>query len=431
MKRLFFILSFLLFSAAVFACRCTTDSLSVKVLDRYTTILLAKIIRLGEISYGENGNMNYQQADIEPLELFKGKPAIRSILIFGKNTSCDMGVKEGDTWLLFANTYNNEQAVYPCGHSIAYIQQSPSATYYFYYLQGITTLNFLRNQYGKYPANGVYTGKWLNRQQAFTMERRNGKLNGSLVLFNESGKKIAQYSYRDSLLHGEASTWYLNGQLHTRTMYQDGGKDGLEEQYDISGQIRSKRTYHAGKWSGPSLRWDAFGNLEFSGQYMNDLPVDTLRSWYPQDTVMHNLSLTKLLSGDQTLSDDSLYAIGRRKQLDNMTVYDDSGREGYSIHYYRTGELKSVTVTEPNTGYRIRHEYFQNGKTSFFSIYYYVWNREKGYDEIHNIYTEYNLGHGPASSRKYYYNKEGDKVELVTELINGKEEVVYPITKEE
>ena len=430
MKRLFFILSFLLFSAAAFACRCTTDSLSVKVLDRYTTILLAKIIRLGEISYGENGNMNYQQAEIEPLELFKGKPAIRSILIFGKSTSCDMGVKEGDTWLLFANTYNNQQAVYPCGHSIAYIHQASSATYYFYYLQGITTLNFLRNQYGKYPANGVYKGKWLNKQPAFTMDRRNGKLNGSLFLFSESGKKIAQYSYRDSVLSGEASTWYLNGQLHSRTMYLDGRKDGLEEQYDISGQIRSKRTYHAGKWSGPSSRWDAFGNLEFIGQYMNDLPADTLRSWYPQDTVLHNLRLTQLLSGDQTLSDDSLYAIGRRRQLYNMTVYDDTGRERYSIHYYRTGELKSVTVTEPNTGYRIRHEYFRNGKTSGFSIYYYVRNREKGYDEIRSVYTESKFGADTENYRKSYYNKEGDKVLLVTELINGEEVVVYPKTKD-
>jgi hypothetical protein len=103
----------------------------------------------------------------------------------------------------------------------------------------------------------------------------------------------------------------------------------------------------------------------------------------------------------------------------------------YHISFYRNGKLESLVVTEPNTGYRIRHDYFISGITREYVIYYEVWNKEKGYTEVRTIYSETKFDEQSDNYRKSFYNKEGGKVIKVIELIDGKEVIVFPKPKTE
>ncbi len=427
MKHRLFILTLVLQAYTVNACKCFPDPLSAEVLNRYSFIFVAKVISLKEPVMDDRGFPGYQLAEIEPLEYFKGGISTKTILISGVRSSCDMGVAAGETWIFFANLYNDQISIFPCGHSVQYLQRETEYGYNeFRYSSGLNTLNFLRNHFVQYPEKAVYTGKWLNQKKAYTAERKEGKLNGFLTLYDEEGRMIARYAYKDSLLEGESTVWYKNGQVYSRAFYKNGLADGVREEYASSGRLLGRYDYENGERNGPAMRWDIFGNIIFNGRFKNEKAVDTLRTWYPVDTSRKHLTITTVVEYGAKFPEDTIYAWNQRRQLENMSVFDDSERISYQISFYRNGKLRSLLVTEPNTGYKIRHEYFISGITREYAVFYNVWNKEKGYNEIRTIYSEIKFNDQSDRYRKSFYNKEGDKVVKVTELIDGKEVVIFP-----
>jgi MORN repeat variant len=432
MKYILFILALLLQVFAVNACICTTDPLSEEVLKRYSFIFVAKVISLKEPVIDDQSFPSYQLAEIEPLEYFKGSVSTKTILISGVRSSCDMGVAAGDTWIFFANLNNGHISIAPCGHSVQYLQRETDYGYDGYrYTSGLSALNFLRNHFTRYPEKGVYKAKWLNKKTAYTAERKEGKLNGFLTINDEEGRMVARYAYKDSLLEGESIVWYKNGQVYSRTFNVKGLANGVKEEYASSGRLLSKINFVNGEMSGPAMRWDAFGNIIFEGQYKNGHQADTIRNWYPVDTSRKSLAVTSVLKFSGKISADTLFSWNQRRQLQSLNVYNDDGLMNYHISFYRNGKLESLVVTEPNTGYKIRHDYFISGITRGFSVYYEVWNKEKGYREIRTIYSETKFDEQSDNFRKSFYNKEGDKVVKVIELIDGKEVVIFPKQKPE
>lgn len=432
MKYSLFILSLLLQVAAVNACICNTDPLSEEILKRYSFIFVAKVISLKEPVKDEQGFASYQLAEIEPLEYFKGTVSTKTLLVSGVMSSCDMGVKAGDTWIFFANLYNGHISIAPCGHSAQYLQRETDYGYDGYrYASGLSTLNFLRHQFIRYPEKGVYKAKWLNKKPAYSAELKDGKLNGFLTINDEEGRVIARYAYKDSLLEGESIVWYKNGQVFSRTFNVKGLNDGVREEYTSSGRLLSRINYVKGEMSGPAMRWDTFGNIIFEGQYKNGHQTDTIRNWYPVDTSRRSLAFISAVKFSGKISEDTLFSWNQRRQLQSLNVYDDEGLMNYHISFYRNGKLESLVLTEPNTGYRIRHDYFISGITKGFSVYYDVLNKEKGYHEVRTIYSETKFDEQSDNYRKSFYNKEGDKVIKVIELIDGKEVIVFPKPKTE
>lgn len=432
MKHRLFILTLFLQAYTVNACKCFPDPLSAEVLNRYSFIFVAKVISLKEPVMDDQGFPSYQLAEIEPLEYFKGSISTKTILISGVRSSCDMGVAADDTWIFFANLYNDQISIFPCGHSVQYLQRETDYGYDgFRYTSGLNALNFLRNHFIRYPEKGVYKAKWLNKKMAYTAERKEGKLNGYLTINDEEGRQIARYAYKDSLLEGESVVWYKNGQVYSRTFNVKGLANGVREEYASSGRLLSRINYVNGEMSGPAMRWDAFGNIIFEGRYINGNMTDTVRTWYPVDTARRHLKFSSQWEFSGKYPEDTIYAWNQHRQQENMSVYDDSGQVIYRISFYRNGKLRSLLVTEPNTGYKIRHDYFLNGISSGFSVFYFVRNKERGYDETRIIYSENKFNDQSGSIRKTFYNKEGDKVVKVTELIDGKEVIVFPKQKSE
>lgn len=432
MKCKILILALLLQTYTVNACICNTDPLSGEVLNLYSFIFVAKVISLKETLMDDKGFPNYQLAEIEPLEYFKGKISTKNLLVGGVRSSCDMGVAVGDTWIFFANLYNGHISIAPCGNSVQYLQRETDYGYDGYrYASGLSTLNFLRNQFTRYPEKGVYKAKWLNKKPAYSAELKDGKLNGFLTINDEEGRVIARYAYKDSLLEGESIVWYKNGQVYSRTFNVKGFADGVKEEYTSSGRLLSRINYVKGEMSGPAMRWDTFGNIIFEGQYKNGHQTDTIRNWYPVDTSRRSLAFISAIKFSGKISEDTLFSWNQRRQLQSLNVYDDKGLMIYHISFYRNGKLESLVVTEPNTGYKIRHDYFISGITREYVIYYEVWNKEKGYTEIRTIYSETKFDEQSDNYRKSFYNKEGDKVIKVIELIDGKEVIVFPKPKTE
>lgn len=103
---------------------------------------------------------------------------------------------------------------------------------------------------------GVYHGPveiWSSpsiRQAAG--ECRHGKPEGRWTLWDESGIKVAELTYRDGYFEGSIAFWHgakagprLKGKLKCRGSFTDGQWHGLVRTFWPDGRIRSERTYEA------------------------------------------------------------------------------------------------------------------------------------------------------------------------------------------
>lgn len=103
---------------------------------------------------------------------------------------------------------------------------------------------------------GVYNGPveiWSSydvRQGAG--DARHGRPEGRWTLWDESGTKVAELTYRDGYFDGSIAFWHgaqagpaLRGKLKCRGMFVDGQWQGLTRTYWPNGRIRSERTYEA------------------------------------------------------------------------------------------------------------------------------------------------------------------------------------------
>lgn len=103
---------------------------------------------------------------------------------------------------------------------------------------------------------GVYHGPveiWSSpsvRQAAG--ECRNGKPDGRWTLWDESGIKVAELTYREGYFEGSIAFWHgaqagprLKGKLKCRGSFTDGQWHGLVRTYWPDGRIRSERTYES------------------------------------------------------------------------------------------------------------------------------------------------------------------------------------------
>lgn len=101
---------------------------------------------------------------------------------------------------------------------------------------------------------GVYHGPveiWSSpdvRQAAG--ECRHGKPEGRWTLWDESGTKVAELTYRDGYFEGAVAFWHgaqagprLRGKLKARGAFVDGQWHGLTRTYWPDGRVRSERTY--------------------------------------------------------------------------------------------------------------------------------------------------------------------------------------------
>jgi hypothetical protein len=145
MKKALLLLFFYSITLSTFACYCSLNPLTQKVLDGYKFISVVKVKKLSNLNFPNDFNSNYQSAEVETLENFKGK-IFTKIIITSVKSSCDMGVREGDVWIFFANELKGEPILYPCGHSTTFLSQDKVDTYSFWhYPKGIGTLNYRVN----------------------------------------------------------------------------------------------------------------------------------------------------------------------------------------------------------------------------------------------------------------------------------------------
>ena len=101
MKQIFIFFIIIFYSNLAFSCVCGQS----KLIDRFQKSEFVAKVKLLKVKNIEN-DFEYQNAEIEILELYKGEK-LKTIKIHAAlNSSCSLYVPENSTWLIFAQMYN-------------------------------------------------------------------------------------------------------------------------------------------------------------------------------------------------------------------------------------------------------------------------------------------------------------------------------------
>jgi len=311
------LVTLLLFSSilaqASHACMCPMVLLRIDSLAQMNVYDFIAHVRItGDEIYKKPGKDNIEtigQLRFEIIELFKGEKTDR-ILEYAKNSSCDIGVSNGEEWILFGRKMKGMLSIVACDRNQRYKEK-----------------NELRDwKYGR----GFYELKMLKSLYGHTIpETRDGKH----VVFYKNGKTEIEETYVRGKLHGERRIWYPNGNFFCREFYINDSLDGKSEWFYPSGQIYDE------------------------SYYVNGKPCNVSRFYYDSTIPPYKKLLIEIFHK----TEDSLNFVYKRVQPLYERVYDAYGRVILSKEFSRVGKLLREAIIDPDRKFETVIHYHDNG----------------------------------------------------------------------
>lgn len=293
MNRIIVLILILLgFSNPIFGCSCSNlGDFELREVDQYEYVGLVKIKKLiaGDIpASSEDRSSLFHWAEVQELIGYKGNLPER-IKIYGGNrnfeyqTSCDLGVQEGDEWVFFAQKFEEELWIMPCVRNTRYKNKDGRRDWQ--YMEGFKELIILDSAFHGGENDFLEWGKdtlyYLNGQIERVQSLKNGKAHGERKYFFPNGVVYGVETIQNGQLDGPVQWNFINGDPHTLDHYKSGRKVGysyywgaldpvnplMESFYDKKSRITSFKEFYIGR-RGRYLSRETQYNYK-SGTYTN------------------------------------------------------------------------------------------------------------------------------------------------------------------
>jgi uncharacterized protein len=125
---------------------------------------------------------------------------------------------------------------------------------------------------------------------------RHGKKNGRSCLYSEEGKLLMVMEFVDDVNHGPMVQYFPNGRILKSVTFVEGQKHGEEVAYYLDGQVASCYPYEMGRLNGLAREWNDQGKLVFEAEYANGIREGRFNKYYHngQPQVLQNFRQDKL-----------------------------------------------------------------------------------------------------------------------------------------
>lgn len=322
MKHIGLLTCALLLASKSWACYCgTPPPLTKAILNQYPYVALVKIRAMNDLlrpvdmrkPTGQKGLFT-----VEVIENFK-KALPDTFLLQSFNTSCDIGLRPGQTWVIFARIVNGYATVFSCDYSLQYQGEKPIDEY-------------------------VYLQSQVAEERLNTVRQLIGRP------VKAAGGRIEKF--------------YANGQRALLTVYKPDGATERTAWY-ANGRLRGKEFYKNGLKNGPATWWNANGTPHSAATFRAGIAVDTSRTWYNTNTDTLWLQSTPSLTEHAR---DSILQFNKRSHLQSVTIADRQGKTLHDRRYDWYGRLTDETVVVPETGVACRTSYDQQGNVNFLLV---------------------------------------------------------------
>lgn len=313
---------FLLFSIVKsYSCSCSLkpDFVTQDDLQEYEFIAHIKISNIEEV---ENKNSDYlvHLMSFNIIELYKGKE-LKSILVYGSNqllkgwTSCDLGERIGDEWIIFGYKKNNTDKL-----ETGYCTRSKKIKS----SDGYEDLSFPNRPNLKKRLQILFDKKIVEESY-----------NGKRIKYYENGNKQLEESYKNKKLNGLRKIWYSNGNLQSLQNYRKGYKNGVFKWY-------SKK-----------------GNLIKIEKFKKDINIDTTNIW--RRNSFSHLSVS-VYSDLNKITEKEAFKILSKKHIWKQFIYDKKGNTTYSVWYLPNGDKWEEFIFDKKSKQGIKKYFDLKGK---------------------------------------------------------------------
>lgn len=292
--------------------------------------------------------------------------------------------------------------------------------------KSLTAYNFtLIKKAGIYdPDNGKKTDYYYDGTVKAEYTLTNGKINGTLKVYNENGTIKRTGNFTNGLENGLFKEYDESGNLEAEYTMTNGKKNGVLKIYE-DGKLSYSNTFKDDSKNGQHIEYyynDETGKLQLKqiGDYLNDEKNGTWKLFFIEDNNTEKLLMFENYTRDikngafQDIKGDSLIIGSYRNDLLNgeYKVYLDVSRMllGGVI---RTDTAKLTLLTEGS--------YYEDEKTGYW----------KNYDLTNTLRSEGRFSNGQEIGEwKYYYTSWSDdkggsqpyskQLYLITNYSNGK-----------
>jgi len=164
---------------------------------------------------------------IRIIELFKGTP-FSTLTEYDVNSSCEIGLKEGEEWILFAefDTSSNSYFIAACNPSEPFRNSRGERHWNIYYnnARTLTSLqsHFRHSVYGSNFNSGVYQSHYSNGQLEWEAGYLNHQLHGNRRVFYASGNLLVDENFIKGKRHGSLREFSSSGQLIREAEFREG-----------------------------------------------------------------------------------------------------------------------------------------------------------------------------------------------------------------
>ncbi len=311
----------ILFSVKSLACSCVMkpDFKTKEDLNEYKFIAHIKINGVNQAENVETDSYVHQMT-FEILELYKGEN-IKDILVSGSHsslkgwTSCDLGERVGDEWIIFG--YYNE------------------------HLKKLTTGYCTRSKKIKL-INGYEDLKYHNQltlkkklQLLFDKKQEEPFYNGKRIEYYNNGNKQLEENYVNGVINGQRILWYPNKELQSNQYYSYGKKKGTFNWYSNK------------------------GNLIKIEKFRNDIPVDTTTIWRDISS-KRKVWIKRIFNKKGEILSKVVYRLNEEKESE--VIYFPEDYKKIERCFHKNGSLREEVFTEKGIYTGIYKEWNENGK---------------------------------------------------------------------
>jgi antitoxin component YwqK of YwqJK toxin-antitoxin module len=226
MKKYIILPLFLLFSFSdIWACRCNIYPFTVEDFDKYNYIALVKVKTFEPFSTpthsGHLHGFMIQTAKftVEYLENYKGSMP-KEFIMEAYNSSCDPGIRDGEEWIIFANSRNGYATVSACSHSQKYRNKKGEVEPFY----SFSNIAFMRKEFKTVIAiNEGLSQQFYPNKKAKSLETyKNGLLHGKRLFWYANGNMLGEETYKEGKRNGISKWWFEDGNEACEIKYKDG-----------------------------------------------------------------------------------------------------------------------------------------------------------------------------------------------------------------
>lgn len=321
MKNLFLTL---LFSFSIYQCHACECIFNNEDYNDSEFIALVEVKSVYGIQIPEEG-IPYHSIDFETIELFKGDSELAHLYVDGGNrkkfeqfTSCDIGINEGEEWLVFAKNIEGQLTIKECSLDTKIYPKKYDPNY------GIW--DYAPNHY--------------------------------LGVDKELRKVRKHFKSRAT---GERKMYYKNGQLKQFENYRNGELNGTFISYYPNGNLQIEQNFINNELQGAAKIYSENGHLIFKGNYKDDKPIDTLWNYY-EDGVVKEINFYIETPEEWSLPawSKSYFNTG---QIESLTYRKETeeGLMSYHKTYHPNSRLSYYTLWDGQGNNLKEVEFYSNG----------------------------------------------------------------------